>query len=198
MGKTKMIKEIIRKMRSIQPWLNVYHLDTKRQGDFTGIDGTMWYTEKPPPVFTGLGQSMVWQPYSDDLSAYSDFFTNILRAGKPAIVNIDEAINMRDNNRIPRGLSILCAQGRMPGISVMAGTQEVARAPRQLRSQASHILTLNLNNEYDERIMKSHMRMYDKGSKLDLRKYQAWYIRPDIDDVPIFISGYEKLLDYIK
>jgi len=196
MGKTKCIKEIIRKKISIQPMYNVYHLDTKKRGDFTSADGMMVLSEHAPPPFTSGGHRMVWQPAVDDIEEYSKFFTSILNAGLPAIVNVDEAKNMVFNGRIPRGLSILLAQGRLPGIWVIGGTQEVAQSPRQMLSQASHIICFSVINAYDENMMLRYLRIHDRKT-LGLKKHQILYLRPDIDDNARFMTGYDQLLPLI-
>src|SRR5258708_20072269 len=102
MGKTKLIKEWIRKKISIFPDFNVYHVDTKKRGDFSSYDGTMILSELPPEVYTTPGNRMVWQPLIDDKDYYTKFFLSILNAGIPAIVNIDEAINMNFGGDPPR------------------------------------------------------------------------------------------------
>lgn len=196
MGKTHLIKRIIKKKLDIQPFLNVYHLDTKKRGDFSSQDGMMVVSEFSPKAFTTQGNRLVWQPLIDDIEEYSSFFLNILNAGLPAIVNIDESINMKFNERIPRGLSILLAQGRLPGIHVIGGTQEVARAPRQMLSQASHIISFNVINDYDERMMLKYLRMKEEKS-LNLRKYQFRYLRPDIDDIAMFMNDVSNLLPLV-
>jgi len=196
MGKTKLIKEWIRKKLSIQPLLNVYHVDTKKRGDFDSSDGTMILSENPPPAFTTGGNRMVWQPLVDDKDNYTRFFLSILNACLPAIVNIDEAINMNFGGDPPRGLSILVAQGRLPGIHVIAGTQEVARAPRQLLSQASTIIGFNVINHYDMSIMKKYL-MIPKEIAYRIKKFNFWHLRPDMDDKPILFHSYEEWLSTI-
>lgn len=180
-----------------QPSLNVYHIDTKKRGDFSSADGTMYLSEVAPPAFTTPGNRLVWQPYEDNKEQYSKFFLSILNAGLPAIVNIDEAINMvfggLDN--IPRGLKILLAQGRLPGIHVFGGTQEVARSPRQMHSQAFHIISFNVINDYDERMMLRMLRLSDKGTKkLGLKRFEFYHIRPDIDDSARLYHTWEELV----
>ena len=200
MGKTKLIKEIIKKKRSIQPLLNVYHLDTKKRGDFSSADGIMYIGDVPPPAFKDGGHSVVWQPYEDNKNAYSKFFLDILNAGQPAIVNVDEAINMTFGgiDNIPRGLKILLAQGRLPGIHVLGGTQEVARSPRQMHSQAFHVISFNVINDYDERMMLRMLRLSERGlKKLGLKQYQFYHIRPDVDERAILYSGYPEFIEKV-
>lgn len=200
MGKTKLTKEIIRKKSDIQPWFNVYHLDTKKRGDFSASDGTMYQGDIVPPAFTSGGNHMVWQPYEDHKERYSKFFMNILNAGVPALVDIDECINMvfGGTDNIPRGLKILLAQGRLPGIHVYGGTQEVARSPRQMHSQAFHVISFNVINEYDERMMLQMLRLKERGqNKLGLKRFQFYHIRPDIDDHATLFNSYQEFVDKI-
>lgn len=199
MGKTKLIKEIIWKKIAIQPKFNVYHIDSKKRGDFSAADGVMFIGERPP-AFTTQGNRMVWQPYEDNKVAYSAFFLDILNAGLPAIVNIDEAINMVFGgiDNIPRGLKILLAQGRLPGIHVFGGTQEVAKSPRQMHSQAYHVVSFNVINDYDERMMLKMLRLSERGlKKLALKKFQFYHIRPDVDDYAQLFDSYEQLVSKI-
>lgn len=195
MGKTKLIKEVIKKKLSTQPFLNVYHVDTKKKGDFTSRDGKLIASEFPPVPFRSMGNKMVWQPLVDDIDLYSQFFMNILNAGLPAIVNIDESINMNFNGKIPRGLSILLAQGRLPGIHVIGGTQEVARSPRQLLSQASNVICFNVFNAYDENMMLKYLRLHDIKN-LGLKKHEFFFLRPDIDDSAKHMKTYQEVLPF--
>src|SRR6266702_2314829 len=162
MGKTKLIKEMIGKKVSVQPNLNIYHLDNKKE--------------------------------------YSKFFLDILNTGLPSVVNVDEAINMTFGgiDNIPRGLKILLAQGRLPGIHVFGGTQEVARSPRQMHSQAYHVISFNVINDYDERMMLKMLRLNERGmKKLGLKQYEFWHIRPDVDDKAQLYHSWEELVNKI-
>lgn len=200
MGKTKLIKEIVRKKQSVQPWLNVYHLDTKKRGDFSVLDGEMYIGDQPPPAFKTPGNSMVWQPYEDHKERYSKFFLDILNAGVPAIVDIDECINMVFGgiDNIPRGLKILLAQGRLPGIHVFGGTQEVARSPRQMHSQAYHVISFNVINDYDKRMMLNMLRLKERGlNDLGLKRFEFWHLRPDVDDHATKYHTYQDFVDKI-
>lgn len=201
MGKTKLIKEVIRKKSSVQPSLNIYHIDTKKRGDFSALDGDMYIGDEIPPVFSSTGGNrMVWQPNEDHKERYSKFFLDILNAGLPAIVDIDEAINMVFGgiDNIPRGLKILLAQGRLPGIHVLGGTQEVAKSPRQLHSQAYHVISFNVINDYDERMMLKMLRLQERGlKKLGLKRFEFWHLRPDVDDMAVKYHTYQDYVDKI-
>lgn len=197
MGKTKLIKEIIRKKLELQPYMNIYHLDTKKQGDFSAHDGTLIVSEKAPRAFTTQGNKMVWQPLRDDILEYDAFFTDILQAGLPAIVNIDECKNMVWNGRIARGLEILLSQARLPGIDVLGGTQEVAKSPRQMLSQASHIICFRIINAYDVNMMLKYLSMYKEKNLAFLKRFEFMYIQPDVHDTAIKMNSYEELIPLI-
>lgn len=196
MGKTKLIKEIISKKVTLQPFLNIYHIDTKKRGDFTTADGVLIQSEVSPDAYRTTGNRMVWQPYYDDMEVYSTFFTRILEAGLPSIVDIDETINMKFGSRIPRGLSILLAQGRLPGISVIGGTQEVAQSPRQLLSQATYIISFSLINPYDERTMARMLHL--ESSSLGLKKHQFWFLDTDSSSPAVKYNGYKDFLPRVR
>src|SRR6266487_4388137 len=51
MGKTTLIKELVSMMYETYPY-NVYHVDTKHQGDFSSRDGKVIVSEFAPPVFS--------------------------------------------------------------------------------------------------------------------------------------------------
>lgn len=177
-GKTTFTKERIKRKLAEFPYYNVYHLDTKKQGDYGEDDGEVIRSHDAPKAFTTQCNRMVWQPTEDNKEEYSKFFLNILRAGLPSIVNIDETKNMvfgkLDN--IPRGLGILLYQGRMPGISVYGGTQEVYQSPRAMYSQASDVISFDVDNAYDERMMLQYLRLEEEGIKhLNLKKFEFYH-----------------------
>jgi hypothetical protein len=152
-GKTSFVKHLYTRKIQRYPHLNLYVVDSKKLGDFDENDGVMHRSFLHPPIFTTGGHRVVWQPMTDDREEYSKFFMNILQAGLPSVVVIDECINMRFGQTIPRGLSILISQGRLPGIDVIGGTQRVAKSPSEMLSQASYIACFLLKNKYDERTM---------------------------------------------
>lgn len=196
MGKTRLKMEIVRKKTALHPHLNVYHLDTKKRGDYTAHNGVIYTGDKAPDAYRSTGGNrMVWQPIDDDKTEYSKFFTNILNAGLPAIVDIDECINMNfGKDEIPRGLKILLAQGRLPGIHVYGGTQEVARSPRQMLSQARYIISFALNNRFDETSMLHYLRLKNgERTTLGLKRFQFYHIDIDNDGEAKLYNSFEEL-----
>ena len=165
MGKTTLIRAIIERGYAHNPNINRYYIDTKQQGDFTASDGVIITDDHAPDAFTTTGKSMVWQPLSDDKEVYSRFFENILRAKLPCYVDIDECANQKFGDTIPRGLSLLVLQGRGAGMNVIGGTQEVAKSPRQLASQATWVISFNLVNSYDERTMIDRLHLEGPNGK---------------------------------
>lgn len=199
MGKTKFTKELIRHKCKHSPWLCVYHLDTKKLGDFSNRDGIMVTSEFAPPPLDEPGSSMIWQPLYDDETQYNKFFHGILRMGRPAIVNIDECINMKFGTRIPRELAILAAQGRKPGIHIYSGTQQLAKSPRDLLSQATHIVSFHVSIAYDEREIMKALNIYEKGVKetLGLKEWEFYHRDTSKDDTATFYKTYQDFLAHI-
>lgn len=200
MGKTTFTKAVIQRKLENFPYYNIYHVDTKKQGDYGEADGTVIRSATAPPAFKTLGNRLVWQPLEDDKSEYSKFFQGILDAGLPGIVNIDETKNMvfgkLDN--IPRGLGLLLYQGRRPGINVYGGTQEVYQSPRAVYSQASDVICFDVDNSYDENTMLHYLRLAEDGMKhLDLGKYEFWHRNKD-GGPPRLFKSYQDFLTLIK
>jgi energy-coupling factor transporter ATP-binding protein EcfA2 len=191
-GKTTWEKTFILSKWAKKPTLNRYFLDSKKQGDFTSKDGPIIKSAMSPQPLTGEGEIQIWQPSEDNIEVYDDYFNGILSAGKPAIVGIDETINLKFGNRIPRGYEILLKQGRLPGIHVISCTQELARAPRQLISQASHILIFRVINTYDESMARQYLRLRETKELPFQGKFSFFYIRPDIDSQAEFFSDYKE------
>ncbi len=197
MGKTTLIKALIDMMYETYPY-NVYHLDTKHQGDFSARDGKIIVSEFAPPVFSTWGNKMVWQPLLDIKEEYSKFFTNILNAGVPSIVNVDESANLVFGTDVPRGLMLLLKQGRMPGINVILGAQEIANSVRQALSQATHVVSFNLINSYDTIMMRKYLRLPKELQQLNLKKYQLLHIKPDYDSTATLYNSYKELLGKVR
>ena len=201
MGKTTLVREIIQKKLDNFPYYNVYHVDTKKQGDFTQDDGNIVRSAIAPYAFTDYGNKMVWQPDEDNKEQYSKFFQGILDAGIPSIVDIDETKNMvfgkLDN--IPRGLGLLLYQGRLPGINVFGGTQEVYQSPRAMYSQASDVISFDVDNAYDENMMLGYLRLADEGMKhLNLKKFEFWHRDKDSGSRSRLFRSYHDFLSLIK
>lgn len=193
-GKTTFDKALINAYCAKYPWLNVYILDSKKQGDFTSRDGKVYNSFEPPPILSGIGQRQVWQPLEDDYDMYDAYFTNILQAGKPCIVLIDESNNLKFGTRIPKGYVLLLSQGRKPGIFTITNSQEVAGALRQAFSQATHIVSFSVWNEYDARMMKNYLRLpTDKPLPLS-GKHSFLHINKDKMGSPILYDDYRKFI----
>lgn len=193
-GKTTMVKALCRAHRRKMPWINTYILDTKKQGDFSDKDGKVWQTYDPPPLLTGIGQSQVWQPIVDNIDAYDEYLQNILHAGKPCIVVIDESKNLKQGGKTPKGYELLLSQGRMPGIHVMTNYQEIAEGLRQGLSQSTHIVGFSVWNEYDERMLKTYLRLPAKEPMHFNGKYSFYYIHKDKMGAPILYKNYQEFI----
>jgi hypothetical protein len=200
MGKTRFTKELIKKKLDKYPWYNIYHLDTKKQGDYDERDGTVIRNATAPPAFKSYGNRMVWQPAEDDKLQYSHFFQSILDAGLPSIVNVDETKNLvfgkLDN--IPRGFGLILYQGRLPGINVYGGTQEVYQSPRAMYSQASDVICFDVDNSYDEMMMLNYLRLPKEVKHLGLKKYEFYHRDKDGGSPARLFKSYQDFLMLVK
>jgi energy-coupling factor transporter ATP-binding protein EcfA2 len=196
-GKTTLDKHLINAYFQKYPYINLYIVDSKKLGDFSERDGKVYRTYEPPPLLKGIGQKQVWQPVIDDIDSYDQFFRNILDAGKPALVLIDESKNLKFGQKAPKGYELILAQGRKPGISTITNYQEVANGLRQGLSQPTHIICGHVWNNYDERIMKQYMRVPEPGSLPLSGKYSFLYINRDRMAKPLLFRDYKDFIPYI-
>ena len=194
-GKTVFTKAFNTELLTMQPFMNMYILDSKKQGDFTKRDGPIVLSYEPPAPLRGEGLTQIWQPLEDDINQYSKYFLNILLVGKPAIVFIDESKNIAFNGKAPRGYELLTSQGRRPGIWVETLMQECARAPRQAFSQSKHLISFRVYNQYDSNIIKRYMRYY--GSKQPVWTGKHSFLHLDVDDMAE-AKLYEGYQDFIQ
>jgi hypothetical protein len=190
-GKTYFKKKLVAARRAERPQIRTYILDTKHLGDFSEKDGPIIKSDRAPDPLKTPGAILIWQP-SDDIDEYDTFFTRILNAGDEAIVDVDETVNLKFGNRIPRGYGLILKQGRLPGISVINSTQEVAGAPREMFSQAKHLLAFRVNNAYDEMMLRHQLRLPKEVDILPSRIHGFFHIDLDSDRVPMEYSGCEE------
>ena len=194
-GKTTFNKALIDAKVKLRPYLNVYHVDSKKQGDFSSKDGKIYKTYEPPPPLTGEGMRQVWQPVTDDPLMYRKYFEQILAVGKPAIVDVDETVNLKCGKEALLGFEILAKQGRKPGIDIHANTQEIAQAPRQMFSQADEVIGFRVWNDYDERMLMRYLRLPTKGHLPLSGKHSFLHLKVDVDGQPTLFNDYR---DFIK
>ena len=209
-GKTTFVKAVIGKKLENFPYYNVYHVDTAKKKDvktgdyeYTEADGRVISSAMAPPAFTTYGNRMVWRPFEDNKEEYSKFFMGILDAGIPSIVNIDETKNMVFGklHNIPRCLGLILYQGRAPGINVYGGTQEVYQSPRAMYSQASDVISFDVDNQYDENMMLNYLRLNegeDAIRHLNLKKFEFWHRDKDSGSRSRLFKDYHDFLSLVK
>lgn len=197
MGKTRLKREVIRHLKMKHPLLNIYHLDTKKRGDYTRADGQIVLATMPPPAFATPGNTVVWQPISDNRKMYDQFFRSILDAGLPAIVDIDETKNLKFGQEPLRELGILLAQGRLPGIHVISATQQVSKSPTEMAGQSTYLVSFFMQNDYDKRAMANEMGISSEDIR-KLKKYQFYFMNTDIDSTAKKFNHYADIIKFIR
>lgn len=202
MGKTYAKRALIERELSLHRHMNVYHLDTKKRGDYSSRDGTMIYSDIAPDAFKTGGNRLVWQPVRDDERQYNRFFKNILDTGLPSIIDIDEVLSLVFGDHTPRELDIVATQGRASGISIYGGSQRVANSARELLSQVNHLIVFSLTNPYDMNAMIRQLELVDEKGKyvksLGLAKQQIWYKDVDSGLPAIKFKNIQELMKTIK
>lgn len=148
-GKTTFTKRLIRELRHIYPQVRTYVLDSKGADDFTAWPGLVT-SETPPQPLRTPGGVQVWQPPEDDVAAYGEWLERLLKARQPAIVYVDELSSLSKSQGradYPSALAKLLKQGAKLGVCAICLTQEAAYIPRQIRTQASHIVRFRLQDD---------------------------------------------------
>lgn len=198
-GKTTWVKQLIPRMFA---WYNIpiIILDTKGQGEFDEIADELIITDKPPkPITTPAVQ--VWKPPLDDIDAYDQFCTQILKNRKPALVIIDELSNLGKGNAdsYPNGYRLLLKQGRGLKICTVSMVQEVAYIPRQTVGQTSHLLRFLLLNDYDKLKMARMMGLPDSlkyGNPPD--QHGFFYRRMDRPSPVYYFYGWQEFFQPLQ
>ncbi len=171
-GKTVLSREILKFYANATKGLvPIYILDTKVQGDFKQFEhpslGRVVRGNKiPDPVTNTKGKPFtIWQPESDDEEMYDKFFEQIylkgrnMKSGNPGIIYIDEisSVSSPSGRSFPRYWDILLKQGRGMDIGLINVTQSPSYIPPNLLRQATHVVRMHLNGEYDPKKMSSAM-----------------------------------------
>lgn len=148
-GKTTFSKELLRTLSGAYPDVPVYILDSKAVGDFEEWgDSIVADAAVPKAIPHGV---QVWQPGVDDLKAFEVWFDAIRYAPGPALVLVDEVSSLvrRSGADAPPAFQKLLKQGRALGKLVISCSQEIPYVPRQIKTQATHLVRFRLAGEYD-------------------------------------------------
>ncbi len=134
--------------------LPMYILDSKVQGDFqpfykiayrhfgNSLPPNKWWTAEKP--------ILIWQPESDDLGLYGQWFNQIYLNRAPCTVLIDEVSSITTvSGKPPRSYDILLKQGRGIGIGVINITQSPSYIPPMLLRLSTYFVRFTINDEYD-------------------------------------------------
>jgi GTPase SAR1 family protein len=162
-GKTTFAKRLMRELRGLYPGAAAYILDSKGGDDFEGWPGVV--DRQDPPGSVQPGHIQVWRPPEDNASHYDAWLEMILKARRPAVVYIDELSSLSTGGggtNYPPALAKLLKQGRSLGICLVILTQEAAYIPRQIRTQATHLVKFRLQD--DEHGQRQAARLLGQAS----------------------------------
>lgn len=163
-GKTVFCRQLLIELaNATRGQFPIYIIDSKAAGDFKHFTrkgvGVHYQTQNLPPLYNkDRSPFIVWTPDEDDTDLYNDFFfriyQNARKNAQPALIYIDElgSITNARGTQFPRYYDILLKQGRGMaggGVGVISTTQSPSFIPPNLLRQATHIVRMRLNDEWD-------------------------------------------------
>lgn len=188
-GKTTFAKALINHLHDSYEEVPVHILDTKASGDFREwYSGLITSDDVPDPIESGF---QVWQPGVDNQDRYDQWFERILHAPGPAILLIDEisSLGKGKSNDAPPHFQRLLKQGRALNKSVINCSQEMAYAPRQIKTQTTHIVRFRMAPGFDP-IAANKLMGRPPGDPEPRSKYGFYYGRTNKPGKVIEYSTY--------
>ncbi len=192
-GKTTFAKRLLAELRKRYPNARYYIIDSKfRGGDFEDFPGVV-RGEEVPDVLHAPGV-LVWQTPYDDPDKYGQFIENILKAGKPAIIFIDEisSLGRGEARTYPPALAKVLKQGGGLHIGVIINSQESVSIPRQILGQATHLVRFPLEDEYDARRVDKKLLRPDNERGKNPPWYHFIYRRLEGLEAPMLFRDYRE------
>ena len=192
MGKTTFAQKLCDHLLKFYPSAVLYVLDTgQKGGDFDDYPGIVYQDDAPLAIKKGV---QVWRPSINDPRAFDEWFWNILQAGGPGIVLIDEIASLvkRQGQDAPPNFQRLMKQGRGKHLCVINCTQEMSPNPKPILTQTVHVVRFQMGgieNGYDRRA--SNLLIRRPGNAPEPAKYAFDYVRVDEPMPPIRYSGHQ-------
>ncbi len=151
-------------------------IDTKPDDKLQNLWRGLRQNEAPRPHTSFAVQR--WEPLDKNGAEYDLYLKRILDLNRPCILYVDEIINLQGTGgRYPQGLEWVLKQARSKRITVIIGSQRVAKIPPDVLAQATHIVAFGLRNEYDRRIIASELMLNEYNIQ---DKYGFYHSRLDI------------------
>lgn len=171
----------------------LYVLDSTHKGDFDGWPGIVEQAAPPAPL-RKAGDIQVWQPDSDNLAAYDQWFHGILERRKPAIVLVDElaSISNKSGDAV-LGYQKLQKQGRGHNMCVISLSQEMAYIARQSTNMATHFVRFGFQpGEYDSKKANRMIGRQATGEE-PADEHGFWYaLMTKRPIVPVYYSSFKR------
>ncbi|MEM0142902.1 MAG: hypothetical protein QXL94_02975 [Candidatus Parvarchaeum sp.] len=178
-----------------EPW-EVWWIDSKNdQNDINSLrswgfrNGASSRDLKTPGAISGAiyycldGDSA---RYSSSVVAQAQALIRMAYDRHHVLIVVDEYTQVVPSSRSPgRSLQDVFARGRSLNVGIIGMTQEPVYVPRQLLSQASHLIMFSLSYQYDITYMKKIDPIYQSPNKLGFKHgfYWKWL---DGDDTTTF------------
>lgn len=142
--------------------VDTYILDMKNQGDFDRYRHAIHYSgEKHPGLLNEQSpeHTLIWHVTIDNLQEVDAWLKAIRERGKKANVLIDELGLIVPSNikKTPPNYALLAKLGRLPKITMLSGTQDLAGLPRQALGLATHVVMMQITNKHDKGVARDLM-----------------------------------------
>ena len=133
--------------------------------------------------------------FSADVVSQAQALIKMAYNRRNVIIVIDEYTQVVPSSRSPgKALQDVFARGRSNNVGIIGMTQEPVFVPRQLLSQASHLVMFSLSYQYDITYMKKIDPIYQSPNKLGFKHGFFWKWL-DGDDTTTFYEHQKEWYD---
>lgn len=199
-GKTTFIKQLFPRMRA---WYGgtvpVNIIDSKGYYEYNDV-ATRTHIGPTAPEAARAGEVLVWViPGEVSLEALDSFLSAILTRGAPCLVIADELVNFGAGSAdtYVQSLTNILKQGRFAKIMLISMTQEVAKMPRNLAGQTTHVVSFYLRNEYDRREANRLLGLpSEQGRAQPPQPHGFFYSRVDRPSPVLSYTGWQEFFRF--
>jgi DNA helicase HerA-like ATPase len=184
-GKTWLSRDILKfYANSTAGRVPITIFDTKMQGDFKEFEkrniANIVEGNDPRKVVSVMWKKpfTIWKPEFDNVEDYNEYFRLVYQSAKhkhtPSITYIDELSSITSQGgKAPDYYDVLLKQGRGMHNGIISVTQSPAYIPQNLLRQATHMIRMRLNDDYD--IKKIARTMGNDALDEPEHDYGFWY-----------------------
>lgn len=207
-GKTVLCRQLINILHNATAGrVPIVIIDSKIVGDFNAYEARKDLTQvirgnnAAAVVKNYMKKSItIWRPESDDFEQYEELLRGIYLNGRnknqPCIIVIDELSSICNGaGKAPKHWEVLNKQGRAMHIGMLNLTQSPSYIPTSLMRQATHLIRMHLNDEYD--ILKLSRVMGREVESHPEDDYGFWYrncLKPKHKSPAMYFSDFKPFI----